>query len=48
MIHWHCFHPDGTILIRTHGKFYAEALCYFTHPSLKVEAPRASDGVRAG
>jgi hypothetical protein len=30
------------------GEFYAEALCYFTHPSLKVEAPRASDGVRAG
>jgi hypothetical protein len=52
--------PDGEVRLlpcravtisfhqRRDGKTAAEAVVYFTSPELDVEAPRASDGVRAG
>lgn len=40
--------PCTSVTIHFHKSGRAEAMVYFTSPELAVEAPRASDGVRAG
>lgn len=40
--------PARAVTIIWNSEGNCEAVCYFTNPTLLVEAPRASDGVRAG